>query len=191
MSVEPSYLSPAELATLTAAVDRLVPPDGRHPGGVAGGAVSYIHGVLDAFAINPPRIHGGGPFSGRAGGEAAFGDFMALSPLEELAWRIRIEGSQGIAEREFNGPVLGWRQRYREGLAVLGTDFATQTVDEQDVRLAANPEFSDLVYQHCCEGIYAAPEYGGNPNGSLWDAISYAGDRQPVGYTDAEVSGRD
>ena len=44
--------------------------------------------------------------------------------MEELAWRTRIEGSQGLPEREFNGPVVGLQQRYRDGLAALGADFA-------------------------------------------------------------------
>lgn len=187
----PAFLTPDELSVLSTVVDRLVPPDGDHPGGSAGGAVSYIDRLLGAFAVDPPAIHGGGPFSGRAGGQPAFSDFLELGPLEELAWRTRIEGSRGITEREFNGPVIGLQQRYRDGLAALGTDFATCGGDAQDARLAAVEDFSELVYEHTCEGLYGAPEYGGNPSGVVWEAISYAGDRQPVGYTDAEVTGRD
>lgn len=191
MGDEPGFLTPDELSSLSSVVDRLVPPEGSHPGGSAGGAVRYIDRLLGAFTVDPPAIHGGGPFSGRAGGHPAFSEFMALGPLEELAWRTRIEGSRGIAEREFNGPVVGLQQRYREGLAALGSEFASRDADEQDRRLAAIDGFSELVYEHTCEGLYGAPEYGGNPSGVVWTAISYAGDRQPVGYTDAEVTSRD
>ena len=44
--------------------------------------------------------------------------------MQELAWRTRIEGSERRAEREFNGPVVGLQQLYREGIAALGADFA-------------------------------------------------------------------
>ena len=184
------FLSDAERATVTAAADRLVPPVAGHPGAAALGVVDYIDGVLDAFAVDPPRVWAGGPYSGRAGGPADFGHFLALSPLEELAWRTRIEGSRGIPERERLGPVVGWQERYRTGLAGLGHDFASASADEQDVRLEANPEFRDLLYEHAVEGAYAAPEYLGNRDLAGWTAIGFPGDVQPRGYTDEEVEGR-
>ena len=47
--------------------------------------------------FDPPRIWAGGPTSGRKGGEAGFASLHPLSPLDELAWRMRIEGSLGHA----------------------------------------------------------------------------------------------
>ena len=185
------YLSDGDAAIVAAAVDRLIPAAGPHPGAAALGAVDYIDGLLGAFAFDPPRIFAGGPFSGRAGGTASFGDFLPLRPQEELAWRTRIEGSQGRPEREFNGPVTGWQEHYTTGLAALGADFAAVDGDEQDRRLAAVSEFRTLLYQHANEGCYGAPEYGGNRDAQGWAAIGYPGDSQPRGYTDEEVSGRD
>ena len=187
MGLLPPHLRPI----LEAAADRLVPPtaDG-HPGARALGVVDYIDGLLDAFAIDPPRIWAGGPYSGRAGGTGSFGEFMTLSPLEELAWRTRIEGSRGISERERMGPVVGWQTQYQRGLLALGTDFPYATLEEQDRRLDADPEFRDLLYQHVVEGAYAAPEYLGNRDLLAWKAIEFPGDVQPRGYTDAEVEGR-
>lgn len=175
-------------AVINAAADRLIPPtaDG-HPGAAALGVASYIDGLLDAFAVDPPRIWAGGPFSGRTGGAAGFGTFLALSPLETLAWRTRIEGSQGIPERERMGPVVGWHQEYRIGIETLGADFPMVDATEQDRRLAAAATFRDLLYQHVVEGAYAAPEYLGNRNLAGWTAIQFPGDVQPRGYTDAEV----
>ena len=186
MSFVPEHLRP----TLEAAVNRLVPPTGDgHPGGTALGVVDYIDGLLDAFAVDPPRIWAGGPFSGRAGGTAGFDEFLPLSPLESLAWRTRIEGSNGIPERERMGPVVGWRREYMTGLDALGTDFSSAAPKEQDARLDAIPEFRDRLYQHAVEGGYAAPEYGGNRDLLGWQAIGFPGDVQPRGYTDAEVEG--
>jgi hypothetical protein len=186
----PVWLTEQEHAVVAAAADRLLPAHDAHPGGGALGVADYVDTLLGAFTFSPPRIWAGGPFSGRAGGTAGFGEFLPLSRLEELAWRTRIEGSRGIAARERNGSVVGWQERYRTGVAALGTDFCAITPEEQDARLERDPSFKALLYVHACEGAYGAPEYGGNPGGAGWEAISYPGDVQPRGYTDDEVSGR-
>ena len=185
------FFDPESYATVEAACERLIPAAEGHPGATALGVADYIDGLLGAFAVDPPRIWAGGPFSGRYGGEASFGEFLRPSPLEELAWRTRIEGTQGIAERELNGPVTGWQQEYRDGIAALGTDFATLPAADQDARIDAVPAFKQLLYEHACEGAYGAPEYGGNRDLGGWRAIGFPGDVQPRGYTDDEVRGRD
>ena len=187
----PIFLTATKHRTLAAACDRLIPPLDEHPGARALGAADYIDRLLGAFTFDPPRIWAGGPFSGRAGGDGQFEQFLPLSRVEDLAWRTRIEGSQGMSEREFNGPVTGWQQQYRDGLAALGDDFADQAADEQDRRLDSDPAFTHILYRHACEGCYGAPEYGGNRDLASWRAIKFAGDVQPRGYTDLEVSGRD
>lgn len=183
------FFDDAAWEVVAAACDRLIPPADGHPGGRALGCADYVDALLGAFAEDPPRIWAGGPFSGRAGGEAGFDRFLALSPLEELAWRTRIEGSQGRPEREWSGPVRGWQEIYLDGIAALGPDFCDCGPDEQDRRLAAVPAFRDLLYAHACEGAYGAPEYGGNRDGAGWAAIAFPGDVQPRGWADAEVRG--
>lgn len=190
MSDARRFLSDDEHAKVVAAADRLIPARDDHPGGGALGVADYVDGLLGAFTFDPPRIWAGGPFSGRHGGDAAFEQFLQLSRVEEIAWRTRIEGSQGIAEREFNGPVVGWQQQYREGLEALGDDFADATPDEQAERLDAEAAFKALLYRHACEGTYGDPVYGGNRDAAAWRAIRFEGDVQPKGYTDQEVSGR-
>ena len=185
------FLTEHEHAVLGAAADRLIPPLDAHPGGAALGVADYIDHMLGAFTFDPPLIFAGGPFSGRAGGAASFGDFLPLSKHEELAWRTRIEGSLGLPEREFNRPTRGWQTIYRDGIAALGADFVDVDGDEQDRRLRADAEFRQLLYTHACEGAYGAPEYGGNPDGAGWVAIQFPGDVQPRGWTDEEVRGRD
>jgi hypothetical protein len=187
----PPFLSPDAYAVVDAACARLIPAVDSHPGATALGVADYIDGLLGAFLVDPPRIWAGGPFSGRVGGAAGFARFLRLSRLEELAWRTRIEGSRGIPEREINGPVVGWQEQYADGIAALGADFAAVDREEQDRRLDAVPAFKQLLYEHACEGAYGAPEYGGNRDGAGWDAISFPGDVQPRGYSDAEVAGRD
>jgi hypothetical protein len=187
----PVWFTEHEYRVAAAACDRLVPEAGDRPGAAAAGAVDYIDTLLGAFTFDPPRIWAGGPTSGRAGGDAAFVRFHRLTALDELAWRTRIEGSRGLPEREFNGPVVGWQERYRGGLAALGDDFCDLDDAGRDERLR-QPEhepFVELLYEHCCEGMYGAPEYGGNRDGIAWEGIRYPGDVQPRGWSDDEVSG--
>ncbi len=178
------WLSEAQHAVVTAACDRLVPGSG------AAGAADYVDGLLGAFAVDPPRIWAGGPFSGRHGGQDGFSRFLSLGRMEELAWRTRIEGSRGMPEREWNGPVVGLQEHYAEGLLALGPDFAARGAEEQDARLDAVPDFAALLYEHACEGMYGDPVYGGNREGAGWRAISFPGDVQPRGWTAVEVSER-
>ncbi|HWF17098.1 MAG TPA: gluconate 2-dehydrogenase subunit 3 family protein [Acidimicrobiales bacterium] len=184
----PVWLSEQEYATLRAACGQMMPSDTGGPGADEADVADYIDTLLGAFTFEPPRIWAGGPTSGRHGGAAGFGDFVSLSRLDELAWRMRIEGSLGVAEREFNGPVIGLQQRYRDGLAALGSDFVDVGRPEQRRRLRADDEFRELLWEHCCEGMYGAPEYGGNRNGIGWSYIGVEGDVQPRGFSDAEVS---
>ncbi len=184
----PVWLTDVEYHTLSAVCDRLI-PETDDSGACRAGVPDYVDGLLGAFQYDPPRVFAGGPFSGRHGGEPGFGAFLALGPLQELAWRMRIEGSAGLPEREFNGPVVGWQERYRRGLEALGADFASVDADEQDRRLEREPEFVALIYEHCCEGMYGAPEYGGNRGGVGWRAAGFPGDVQPRGWSDEEVMG--
>ncbi|MGB7051872.1 MAG: gluconate 2-dehydrogenase subunit 3 family protein [Acidimicrobiales bacterium] len=183
----PRYLDQHDYAVVEAACARLIPTD-EDPGAREARVADYIDGLLGAFQSDPPRIWAGGPFSGRFGGEAGFTDFHRLTSREELAWRTRIEGSRGIPERERLGPVVGLQERYAEGIADLGADFSEVAGEEQDKRLRHHHAFTALLYEHACEGMYGAPEYGGNQGLVGWRNIDFAGDVQPRGYSDAEVS---
>ena len=182
----PAFFTDDEYAVVDAACALMIPTD-DDPGATEARVVDYIDGLLGAFSFDPPRIWAGGPFSGRHGGARGFERFHRLTPLDELAWRTRIEGSGGRPEREINGPVVGLQERYRAGLASLGADFATVSDDERRARLERSPEFTKLLYEHACEGMYGAPEYGGNHDLMGWRYIGYEGDVQPRGYTDDEV----
>jgi hypothetical protein len=174
----PVFFTEQEYAVVVAACERVIPAD-EQPGATDAAVAEYIDTLLGAFSFDPPRIWAVHPRRD---------EFHPLTAMDELAWRTRIEGSLGMPEREFNGPVRGWQERYRAGLATLGDDFDTVDADEQDRRLDADPAFKKLFYEHACEGAYGAPEYGGNRDLAGWHAIQFPGDVQPRGYTDEEVS---
>jgi hypothetical protein len=179
----PAHLTDVELETLAIVMDLLVPRAGEL------GGPDYVDQLLGAFTFDPPRIWAGGPFSGRHGGDASFDRWIELGAAEELSWRTRIEGSRGLREREFNGPVVGLQDLYRAGIASLGDDFVSAAPDEQQCRLDACDEaFRAQVFEHACESIYGDPIYGGNRDAEGWASIGFTGDTQPRGWTDDEVT---
>lgn len=113
------FLTATEKSTLRALCDRLIPADVQ-PGAAAARAENAIDAFLAAFMTDPPLIYAGGPYSDRGGALSNdFERFIPLDAYESLAWRLVIEGSQGNPEYEFNGPVRGLQDIYREGLAYL------------------------------------------------------------------------
>jgi hypothetical protein len=195
------FLNAHELDTLRAVVARLVPgpPEDPDPGALEAGAAEAIDLLLGAFTVDPPMIHAGGPYSGRHGGRDDFAHFVTLDRHAELGWRIRLEGSLGRKEREFAGPVRGLQQIYREGLAHLderapGTGFAALPGPAQDLILSdqsdsAVQELVGAAFSNTLEAMYGPPEYGGNKGLAGWKYTAWDGDRQPAGFTHAEVSG--
>lgn len=191
------FFTPEQMKTLSALCAHYIPgpPDDPDPGALEAGVPQYIDLLLGAFRIKPLRIHAGGPFSMRHanGQHNSFLDFLPLDAIEERSWRTRIEGSQGLPEREWNGPVKGWQQTYVEGLAWLDRkDFIHLSRFRKNMLLrTAGGEmkpFLDLAFKHTLEGMYGAPEYGGNRNGAGWQYTRWPGDHQPMMYSPDEVS---
>lgn len=185
-------LAPRDFARLSALFDALIPGDPERPGAVALQAPWYLDQLLGAFTVAPPRIFAGGPYSGRHGGLDGFSRFQRLTRVEELRWRIFLEGSLGLPEREFAGPVPGLQARYLEGLdaldAAAGAPFSRLSLDQRVLLLqGADPAFVALAYEHANEGSYGDPVYGGNAGGRGWAAIVFEGDRQPAGYTGRQM----
>ena len=215
----PRFFSRAERRALEALCDRILPPD-RDPGAKALGAARYVERLLTAFDVDPPGIYAGGPFSGRApfanrrgrGGPAfpenGFSEPLALTRLQELAWRTEIFGSEAAGlpsalAAQRSGPIEGLRDVYREGLAALdalarergAAPFPALSQAEQDDLVAQldGPEsiefpgrgesFLDVVIRHVLEGCFAAPEYGGNRQLAGWRMIGIEGDSQPLGFS--------
>jgi hypothetical protein len=202
------FLTAHELTTLRALCEQLLPgpPHDSDPGALEAGCPEAIDLLLAAFSFDPPLIHAGGPFSGRAplggaGSKDDFARFVAMDALAELGWRIRLEGSQGRPEREFGGPVRGLQQIYREDLGHLdaragGAGFAAapwgaQLAILQDQSDNQVQEIVTTALGNVLEAMYGPPEYGANKGLVGWTPVQWKGDAQPRGFTPSEVSSLD
>jgi hypothetical protein len=201
------FLSAPRLRTLRALCAHWIPgpPDDPDPGAAEAGVADYIDLLLGAFEIERPHIFAGGPFSNRdGGGPDYFREWLALDALEERAWRTRIEGSRGLAEREWNGPVRGWQEIYVTGLDALDDSaqrwlrrpFAELGYEGRSAVIGWLPggpddAFCELAFRHTLEGMYGPPEYGGNRGGVGWAYTHWPGDHQPHTYAPSEVSSPD
>jgi hypothetical protein len=140
-------------------------------------------------------------------------DFARTSPLsavEVLSWRTLLEGTRDnhgkqIPERAWadvaaGGHYVGLQEQYVTGVADLDaaasqmfpafSDFVSLPAPLQDA-VIGRPDitagFASVVFQHTAEGMYGAPEYGGNKDLVGWKYINFPGDTQPRGWTPAEM----
>jgi hypothetical protein len=198
-----AFLSRAELVTLRAVTACLLPGPPAHPGpgALEVHAAEAIDLLLGAFELDPPLIHAGGPFSGRAGGSRDdFAEFVPLDSQAAFGWRIRLEGSRGLQEREFAGPVVGLQEIYRRGLtevesgarARTGAGFAAAPAATQDALLASHDpvvrRFVTAALHNTLEALCGPPEYGGNHALAGWRGLEWRGDAEPDGFAAADVS---
>ena len=162
------------------------PAEAGHPGAREADVTGYIDsmlGALGALDSAAPPVFAGGPWSNRhTSGPDLMARFMPLDPVARIAWRKRL---------------AAWQDQYRNGIATLdklaGGDFTKASATAQDKILAGSgaSSFTSLLFEHTIEGLYAAPEYGGNQSLVGWKEIGFPGDIQPRGYTPEEVTRSD
>jgi hypothetical protein len=187
-----NFFSSHQAAVVEAATARIAPgplddpAEAGHPGAREADVTGYIDsmlGALGALDDAGPLVFAGGPWSNRhTSGPDLMAHFATLDPVAQIAWRRRL---------------AGWQQQYRQGIGTLdklaGGDFTTAGHAKQDKILVmpAVSSFMSLLFEHTIEGLYAAPEYGGNRGLAGWKEIGFPGDIQPRGYTADEVSRSD
>jgi hypothetical protein len=186
------FFTAGQAAVVEAATARIAPgpaddpAEAGHSGAREADVTGYIDSMLGALGSldgASPLVFAGGPWSNRhTSGPDLMAHFVALDPVAQIAWRRRL---------------TGWQQQYRQGIATLdklaGGDFTTASHAEQDkiLVMSAVSSFMSLLFEHTIEGLYAAPEYGGNRGLTGWKEIGFPGDIQPRGYTADEVSRSD
>lgn len=183
------FFTPHQAAVVTAATARIAPgprddpAEKGHPGAREADVTGYIDTTLAALQDDPPAVFADGPWSNRhTSGPNLMAGFATLDPVARIAWGKRL---------------AKWRRQYQAGIEALdklaGGDFTKAAKDKQDKILATASvsTFTSLLFEHTIEGLYGAPEYGGNRGGSGWKEIGFPGDIQPRGYTADEVERSD
>ena len=186
------FFTADQAAVVEAATARIAPgpaddpAEAGHPGAREADVTGYIDSMLGALGSlddAAPLVFAGGPWSNRhTSGPDLMAHFLPLDPVARIAWRRRL---------------TGWQQQYRQGIATLdklaGGDFTKASHAKQDkiLVMSASSDFVSLLFEHTIEGLYAAPEYGGNRGLAGWKEIGFPGDIQPRGYTADEVSRSD
>ncbi len=201
------FFTAGETTTFAALAEAIV-PEGGTVGALGSNAIQFIDFFLAAFDNDLPPIYARGPFSGRqpfpgedGGPSSAFPEnefevWRPLSRLQELSMRIELYGSASVLNGDINAPLVptspGLRSLYREAAKALDAwaqahDFADLAAVPLGQRLAAidatPTEFRTEFVKHVLQGMFAAPEYGGNQDGVAWRDYQYDGDSQPIGHT--------
>jgi len=183
-------------------------PEDQTVGARGTNAVEYIDRFLAVFENERPTIYRGGPFSGRepfpdartgaASRRFPDDDFLTILPpsrMQELAFRVLLDGADSVPNGDVNAglvePTPGLRRIYKDGIAALnaaaraaGTSFGRL---DDAAKIAAfrttSSDFQTALLTHISEGMFCAPEYGGNENLRGWRDYFYDGDSQPLGHT--------
>ena len=185
-----------------------VVPEDQTVGARGTNVVEYIDRFLAVFDNDPPPIYRGGPFSGRTPYPDAttgapttrfptndFQEVLPLSRMQELSFRVLLYGSDAVPNGNINAPIVapskGLRAIYREAIAALdaaATAAGAASFSDLDDPKArgpqqAPPDFRDALLTHIAEGMFCAPEYGGNQDLRGWRDYFFDGDSQPLGHT--------
>jgi gluconate 2-dehydrogenase gamma chain len=158
------FLSNAEVETITAMVDRLIPADATGPGGVESGVVVFIDREL------------GGQF-GAASRWYMQGPWLEGTPTQ--GWQLGLVPAQvyrtGLLA--LDRYCLGANGKRFNELAPADQDHVLTLLEGGKVDLGGIPSnvFFQLLWQNVVEGYLADPLYGGNRDMAAWRMINFPG----------------
>ncbi|HEY8517249.1 MAG TPA: gluconate 2-dehydrogenase subunit 3 family protein [Candidatus Binatia bacterium] len=137
--------------------------------------------------------------------ENDFLDVLPLTRLQELSFRIELLGAASVPNGAVNAALAasdpdapltgtwpGLQALYRQAVVDLNAyareqgapDFAALDDAQKLAALnATDHRFVDAFLAHLAEGMFSAPEYGGNRGLAGWRDYTFDGDSQPLGHT--------
>lgn len=159
------FLTPSEAAFLTAAVDRLIPPDETWPGAASAGVTTFIDRQLAGGYGQGARMYLAGPWQE---GVPEQGYQLRYTPAEVL--RTGIAATQRHVADTFNGRAF-------EDLAPELQDEVLTGLETGAVMFPDLPApiFFETLLAKTVEGFFADPAYGGNRDMAGWRMIGYPG----------------
>jgi gluconate 2-dehydrogenase gamma chain len=158
------FLTSAEVETLTAMVDRLIPADDFGPGGVEAGVVTFIDRELGGQFGAASRWYMGGPW---AEGSRSQGWQLPLTPAQ-----IYRTGFLAIDRW-----CLGAKGKRFVELAPPDRDEVLTLLEGGKIELdgVSSSTFFQILWQNTVEGYLGDPLYGGNRDMGAWRMINFPG----------------
>jgi gluconate 2-dehydrogenase gamma chain len=161
------FFTSDEAALIEAAVDRLIPPDDRGPGGKDAGCAVYIdrqlagpYGRAAGLYMKPPFMPGA----------ATQGDQMQDAPAAR--YRAGLKALADHIKAAFPGKSFPELAPEDQDKVLAGLE--SGSIALKDVKPA---EFFELLLQNTQEGFFADPIYGGNRDMAGWKLVGFPGAR--------------
>jgi gluconate 2-dehydrogenase gamma chain len=161
------FFTADEVALVEAAVDRLIPPDERSPGGKDAGCAVFIdrqlagpYGRGDGLYTRPPFMPGA----------ATQGYQMPDAPAAR--YRTGLKAVTDYVKGTFSGKLFHELAPQDQDKVLSGLE--SGSIELKNVKSA---EFFASLLQNTMEGFFADPIYGGNRDMAGWRLIGFPGTR--------------
>ncbi len=160
------YLNDAEVAFLTAAVDRLIPADPTGPSASEAGVVRFLDSQLAGDYGKGAHFYLGGPWGE---GTPSQGYQSRFTPAQ--FYRNAIPSIERAVARLEQGKAFA-------DLPPGAQDVLLKQMESGALKLdgaVPSKAFFAMFLQNVLEGYFSDPIYGGNRNGSAWKMIGFPG----------------
>lgn len=162
-----AFFTADEAALIEAAVDRLIPPDERGPGGKDAGCAVFIdrqlsgpYGRADGLYMRPPFMSGA----------VTQGYQSPDSPA--AIYRKALKDISEYVKTSFDGKSFGHLSAEDQDKILSDLEKGSITLKE-----SKSAEFFALLLQNTTEGFFADPVYGGNRDMAGWKLVGFPGAR--------------
>lgn len=165
-SGEWEFLKPGEVGFLTAAVDRMIPPDPTGPSASEAGVLIFLDRQLAGEYGNGARFYLEGPWEK---GTESQGYQSRFTPAQ--FYRHAIAAIEQAVGRSTNGKAF-------KDLALDQQDELLKQMESGDLKLdgpITSKAFFTMFLQNVLEGYFSDPIYGGNKGGAAWKMIGFPG----------------
>jgi gluconate 2-dehydrogenase gamma chain len=161
------FFTADEAAIIEAAVDRLIPPDERGPGGKDAGCAVFIdrqlagpYGRSSGLYVQPPFMPGA----------ATQGYQMPDSPAAR--YRAGLKAVAAHVKAAFAGKAFNELPPQDQDKVLSGLETGAITLDG-----VKSADFFTLLLNNTMEGFFADPIYGGNRDMAGWKLVGFPGAR--------------
>jgi gluconate 2-dehydrogenase gamma chain len=161
------FFTADEAAVIEAAVDRLIPPDSRGPGGKEAGCAVFIDRQLAGPYGRSEGLYTRPPFMPAA---ATQGYQLPDSPAAR--YRAGLRALADYIKSNFAGKSFGDLAANDQDTVLKGLESGSIVL--RDVKSA---DFFALLLANAQEGFFADPIYGGNRDMASWKLIGFPGAR--------------